>query len=102
MTSRQLQFRLKAQKKVRRFWMGILALIPLVLFWVNQTVSSTKVLYQIQKLNEDLKVEQDRKISLEMLRDRLTSLEFVEWTARNKLGFTDPRRQDIILIESNT
>ena len=98
MTSRQLKFRRQTQKKVRRFWTGILVLTPAVLLWVNQTVSSTKILYQIQKLDDELKREQDRRITLEMLRDRMTSLEFVEWTARNKLGFVDPRSQDIVVI----
>ena len=72
--------------------------IPIALAWVNQTVSSTKILYKIQKIEEELKHEQDRKISLEMLKDKMTSLEFVEWTARNKLNFTDPSRQDIVVI----
>ena len=102
MTSRELRFRHSAKKKLRRFWTGILILIPLVLLWVNQTVSSTKILYQIQKVNEEIKEEQDRKMTLEMLKDRLTSLEFVEWTARNKLGFTDPSREKIILVPSNS
>lgn len=101
MTSRELKFRLQAQKKLKRFWTGILVLIPLVLFWVNQTVSSTKILYQIQKLSDEIAREEDRKVSLEMLRDRLTSLEFVEWTARNKLGFADPKRENIIILAQN-
>jgi cell division protein FtsB len=90
--------RLEARKNLKRFWMGILILIPLVLFWVNQTVSSTKILYQIQKLSDEIKQEENRKVALEMLCDRLTSLEFVEETARNKLGFVDPKRENIILL----
>ena len=101
MTSRELKFRLQAQKKHKRFWTGILILTPLVLFWVNQTVSSTKILYQIQQLSDEIESEENRKVSLKMLRDRLTSLEFVEWTARNKLGFSDPKRENIVLMAQN-
>ena len=101
MTSRELKFRLMAQKKLQRFWTGILVLIPLVLFLVNQTVSSTKILYQIQSISDEIEREEDRRVSLEMLRDRLTSLEFVEWTARNKLGFADPKRENIVLLVQN-
>ena len=101
MTSRELKFRLQAQKKLKRFWTGILVLIPLVLFWVNQTVSSTKTLYQIQKISDEIEREENHKVALEMLRDRMTSLEFVEWTARNKLGLEDPKRENTVLLAHN-
>ncbi len=98
MMSRKLKFRHETQKSVKRFWTGILVLVPVILLWVNQTVNSTKILYQIQKIDEEMKHEQDRKIALEMLKDRMTSLEFVEWTAKNKLGFVEPKREDIVVL----
>ncbi len=98
MTSRKLKFRQENRKTVRRFWTGIMVFIPLILLWVNQTVNSTKILYQIQKVEEELKHEHDKKIALEMLKDRMTSLEFVEWTARNKLGFVEPKAADIVVL----
>ena len=98
MSSRQLQFRIQTQKKVKRFWVGILAFTPIILFWVNQTVNSTKILYQIQKTEEELKREEHRSVELKLLKDRMVSLESVEWIARNKLGFVVPKREDIIVL----
>ena len=98
MTARRLQFRIQTRDKVKRFWAGIFAFTPIILLWVNQTVSSTKILYQIQKLEEEVKREHNRSIELKILRDRMTSLEFVEWTAKNKLGFVVPKAEEIVMI----
>ena len=98
MTSRKLRFRVESQKSVRRFWTIILIFIPIILLWVNQTVNSTKILYQIQKIEELSKHEQDRQIALKMLKDKLTSLDFVEWTAKHKLGFIEPKREDVVVL----
>ena len=98
MTSRQLKFRIQTQKKVKRFWAGIVVFVPVVLLWVNQTVSSTKILYQIQKLEEEINHEHGRAVELGMAKDRMTSLESVEWTAKNNLGFVAAHQDDIVVI----
>ena len=98
MTARRVQFRIQTQKKVKRFWAAICAFTPMILLWVSQTVDSTKILYQIQTLEEEIKSERNRSVELKLLYDRMTSLEFVEWTAKNKLGFVVPKADELVIL----
>jgi hypothetical protein len=94
-------FRMKKRgtaAKMKRLWLGFLLLIPFLLLCVHQGVRSTQVSYQILKIEDEIKKERDRQIELEMVRDRLVSLEEIENVARIKLGLVAPRKENIVLI----
>ena len=84
--------------KVKRLWLAFGLLIPFLLMWVGQTVRSTQLSYQIQTLEDEFKKERARQIELQMLRDRLISLDSIEKTARNKLGLIVPSKENIVLV----
>ena len=84
--------------KIKRFWLGFVILVPFLLLWVGQTVRSTQVSYQIQKLQDEIKKESHRQIELEMQRDQFVSLESIENAAKKKLGLIVPAKENIVLI----
>ena len=85
-------------KKIRRFWLGLVLAVPLVLFWVRQTVLSTQMLYEIQKIEQEIKKERNRRADLEMKKDRILSLEALEERAKMKLGLVVPGKENIVLM----
>lgn len=65
--------------------------------WVNQTIRSTKLSYEIQKLEEDLKKEERKFTQLKMIRDQFFSLESIEKKAK-ELGFELSKEDNITFI----
>lgn len=67
------------------------------MFWVNQTIRSTKLSYNIQKLEEDLKKEERKENQLKMNHDQYFSLESIEKKAK-ELGYEVTKEENIKLI----
>ena len=85
-------------RNIQRFWLGVALAVPLVLFWVRQTVRSTQMLYDIQKVEQEIKKEGNRRADLEMKKDRILSLEALEERAKMKLGLIVPGKENIVLM----
>ena len=86
------------KNRIKRFWLGLFGLFLLLLVWVNQTVRSTQISYQIQKLEEQIKDEEDHKSELEANKNQYLSLNSIEEIARQKLGLVNPQDKDIVVI----
>ena len=86
----------KGQHPSRKLQWGVFLLIPLSLLWISHTVRSTQISYRIQKLEEELEKEKNKRVELEIARDRLLSLETVEAAAKRKLGLVVPQEENIV------
>ena len=84
--------------KIKRLWLGLVILIPFLLLWVGQTVRSTQVSYQIQKVGDEINIELRGQTDLEMQRDQFVSLESIEGAAKKKLGLIVPSKENIVLM----
>ena len=87
------------KRRIRNFWLGSFALTAILLLWVSQSVRSTQVSYQIQKVEEDIKKEQKKYLELEIAKDRYLSLDSLENTASKKLGLVVPGEENIIIVK---
>lgn len=86
------------QKRMKRFFSGIFCFVLFLLLWVSQSVRSTQLSYEIQKLEEQIKEEQNMQVELKLKRDRYFSLEYVETLAKKKYGLILPPQENIVIL----
>lgn len=76
----------------------MIGLFLVLLVWVSQTVRSTKISYQIQKLEDEIRKEERIKAELEVRKNKRLSLNAVEEYAGKNLGLINPQEKDVIII----
>lgn len=74
--------------------MGIL----LLLLWVNQSIRSTELSYKIRSLEAEIQLEEKKRTVLEMKKNQLLSLSFIEEVSR-KSGLVSPDPENIVIIK---
>lgn len=78
--------------------MGLVGLFLILLIWVSQTVRSTQISYQIQKIEEEIGKEEAKKADLEARKNQYLTLNSVDEYARKKIGLISPQEKDIVVI----
>lgn len=81
-----------------RLWLGVSALVFFLLLWVSQSVRSTQLSYQIQKVEEEIKKELKRQAELKWHADRILSLETLEAAARKKFNLAPPKEENVVIM----
>lgn len=86
------------KKRIQKFWLGTLGTILFLFLLVSQSVRSILLSYQIQKLENQIRSEYEKKAELEQQRNRLIDLRHVEEIARKELGFVPSQDRNVIVI----
>ena len=86
-------------KKIRKTWFFIFILIVYLLLWVNQTVRSVQLSYQIQSVEQSISDAQEIQTQLKIKKDQLVSLKNVEKKAKEELGMISPKSKNIVILK---
>lgn len=89
---------LPLKKKIQNFWLAYLGLILFLFFLVSQSVRSILLSYQIQRIENEIQMEQEKKSELGLQRNRLIHLAHIEEIAKKELGLVLPERGNVIVI----
>ena len=66
--------------------------------WVGFSIQSTQLSYSINKIEDEIKKEERRLVELEMIKNKLVSLDSLEMLAKEKLGFIFTKEENIIYL----
>ncbi|OGR79257.1 MAG: hypothetical protein A3I11_08220 [Elusimicrobia bacterium RIFCSPLOWO2_02_FULL_39_32] len=78
--------------------MGFFIGTCLLLMWVGFSIQSTQLSYSINKIEDEIKKEERRLVELEMIKNKLVSLDSLEMLAKEKLGFIFTKEENIIYL----
>lgn len=90
--------RTRREFPIRKVWLSAGGVFLFLMVWVGQSVHSTKLSYQIQKVEEEIRKEQRTQTELELQRDRALSLESLEVAAQRKLGLVIPAEKNVVIV----
>lgn len=85
-------------ENLKKFWIGLVTMVVMLLFWVRMTVQSTQLSYQIRDVEDKIRKEQRKLSDLEIQKDQYISLSSIEEAAKKKLGLISPSNENVILI----